>query len=169
MWNAEGEESKAFPVSIVHVVSETLPALRPKMRLCESLDEALDAVEKIEKEVLASLKEKHPELAKNLRGTTMVQQQATAPGPGGLDAIAEEGDEEQVFSGRKSSAAENRYSDDDEDSNSNSRSRSQSQRDDEHHFDPFEDEDDSEDESDDEEDDDPGKNNRHRKRHLGLN
>ena len=163
MWNAEGEESKAFPVSIVHVVSETLPALRPKMRLCESLDEALDAVEKIEKEVLASLKEKHPELAKNLRGTTMVQQQATAPGPGGLDAIAEEGDEEQVFSGRKSSAAENRYSDDDdEDSNSNSRSRSQSQRDDEHHFDPFEDEDDSEDESDDEEEDDPGNKNRHR-------
>ena len=149
MWAKDGEESKPFPVSILHVVSETLPALRPKMKLCDSLDEALEAVEKIEKEVLASLKEKHPELAKNLRGTTMLKTPATATPPGGLDAIAEEGDEEQVFSGRKS-AAETRDSDD-EDSNSNSRSRSQSQRD-EHHFD-FEDEDDSED-SDDEEDDD---------------
>ena len=73
MWApTESDESvaKPFPVSIIHVVSETLPALRPKMKLCESLDEALEAVEKIEKEVLAGLREKHPELAKSLRGTT---------------------------------------------------------------------------------------------------
>ena len=159
MWApTESDESmaKPFPVSIIHVVSETLPALRPKMKLCESLEEALEAVEKIEKEVLAGLREKHPELAKSLRGTTAAQQPSAAPPPGGLDAIAEEGDEEQVFSGRKSAAeARGDSEDDDDDSNSNSRSRSQSQRDDEHRFE-FEDdeEDDSDDGSEDEDEED---------------
>ena len=147
-WTDE-EAGKPFPVAIIHVVSETIPSLRPKVKLCESLDEALDGVEKIEEEVLAALAEKNPELSKNLRGTSMIKQPLRdAPPPGGLHAIAEEGDEEFANSGRKSAAET--HDSDDEDSNSNSRSRSQSQRD-EHHFD-FEDEDDSED-SDDEDDD----------------
>ena len=47
MWAKGEEESKPFPVFVEHVVSETLPALRPKMKLCDSLDEALEAVEKL--------------------------------------------------------------------------------------------------------------------------
>ncbi len=120
-----------------------MAALRPKIQPCTSLEEANEAVEKIEKEVLESIREKAPELAKTLRGTTTYATEAD--NAAGLGTIAEEGDEEQAGGTRPHSRKSARTNDsDDEDDDSNSRSRSQSQYD---HYDIDDEEEDEEDES----------------------
>jgi regulator of nonsense transcripts 2 len=143
------ELENAFPVVIINVVSETLPALRPKLKLCASLDEANEAVDKIEKDVLASISEKAPDLAKTLRGTSGKMQANQQQH--GLDTIDEEGDEAVAFGGVGSRSKSAMTNESEDDSNSRSRSQSQQENDD---FDDDDDDDDEEDEDDDEDSDD---------------
>lgn len=58
-WN----EDNPFPFAISSQVFETLPALRPKMALMTTQEEADAAVKKIEDEMVAKILEKAPQLS----------------------------------------------------------------------------------------------------------
>ena len=57
-WN----EDNPFPFAISSQYMETLPALRPKLVLMTSQEDADEAVSKIEKEMMAKIREKMPQL-----------------------------------------------------------------------------------------------------------
>jgi hypothetical protein len=64
---------------------ETLPALRPKMTIMTSLEEADEAVAKIEKEMLAKIREKAPQLSQFLDKLSL---NADSPTPNSTGAAA---------------------------------------------------------------------------------
>lgn len=51
----EAVEQCTFPVEVDYLVQDTIEPLRPKLQLFQSLQEAQNAVTKIEKELLAKL------------------------------------------------------------------------------------------------------------------
>eukprot|EP00096_Caligus_rogercresseyi_P010059 TRINITY_DN3548_c0_g1_i3.p1 TRINITY_DN3548_c0_g1~~TRINITY_DN3548_c0_g1_i3.p1 ORF type:complete len:1212 (-),score=455.06 TRINITY_DN3548_c0_g1_i3:427-4062(-) len=79
--------SEAFPFFIKNLIVETLPSVLPgrKVLLFESLDEAVEAVEGIEREMMSVLREKAPEFVKEF-----IPGSESGGGGGGLDVIAEE-------------------------------------------------------------------------------
>ena len=60
---AKNNRQPAFPFTVANLVFETLTALRPKLKLCESLVEAEAAAANVEKEMISAIKEKAPDLA----------------------------------------------------------------------------------------------------------
>lgn len=51
MWSKE----QPFPIDIEYMITDTLELLRPKMKLCSSLDEACAQVTQLERELLVKL------------------------------------------------------------------------------------------------------------------
>ena len=73
---------------------ETLPALRPKLALMTTLEEANAAVKKIEEETLAKIREKAPELSKLFEKMSVSGGSPTPDNSVTLHTITEDADED---------------------------------------------------------------------------
>ncbi len=82
-WN----EDNPFPFAISSQVMETLPSLRPKMTIMTSLEEADEAVAKIEKEMLAKIREKVPQLSQLLDKLSLNADSPTPNSTGATEAL----------------------------------------------------------------------------------
>ena len=131
-------DEKVFAFSsATQLIHECLPTLRPKIKLFNSLEEADDAVAVIEKEVLASVVEKAPELGRALQSAATGKPLENASG--GLHTIAEGEEDEEEGQLHEVAANDPEEEDDDESDDDDafdgseevmsyhSRSRSQSQ------------------------------------------
>ncbi len=80
---------------MANLFQETLIALRPKVKLYSTLEEAEEAAEKVEKEAAKILRDKAPDLATLLeRSDKLQQQQQQQQSHTGLGAIVEEDEDE---------------------------------------------------------------------------
>jgi len=74
---------------------ETLPALRPKLTLVTSLEDADAAVKKIEDETMSKIREKVPELSKLFDKISISGGSPIPDGSAGLQTIDEDADEDE--------------------------------------------------------------------------
>ncbi|XP_045620961.1 regulator of nonsense transcripts 2 isoform X2 [Procambarus clarkii] len=84
IWNEENE----FPWQIEHLVRDTISAVRPKLQLCTSLEEAYKAVQHLNNQIVAKAIEQVP----SLRQLLQPEEDSEA-----LHTITEEGDSSQVL------------------------------------------------------------------------
>jgi len=101
----------AFPIAMINLVAETLVSLRPKIKMCKSLEQAEEAAKKIDAEMLKTLEEKAPSLAQYLRQDASA---GNSESGAGLGAIAEEGEEDEVVNEEEDSELEEDDEDPDE-------------------------------------------------------
>ena len=101
-----------FPFGIKNLVEETLPDLRPKIKMSTSIEEAEEAAAKVEKEMINQIKEKAPEISKYFdddnAGAT------TGFGKDGLGTIAEENASEDEEHSEEEDDEEDEEDDDEE-------------------------------------------------------
>ncbi|XP_012995572.2 regulator of nonsense transcripts 2 isoform X5 [Esox lucius] len=115
-----------FPIDIDYMISDTLELLRPKMRLCTSLEESTRQVNELEREFLVKLglandgqKDGRPSSALGSEGETVDEDDDDDDEEGGADTEEQSGNESEMNEPEEEEGSENEEEDREEEEEEN--------------------------------------------------